>query len=176
MYKHYLVKKVLNKIIDYIEKIEYVLLILFVITFTLGVLTRVINRYVTHQGLPALQTVTVFAFVWIVFLAPNIGIRLDAHFKFDVLSNSVKPTVRKIINILVDLSILISAIVIIYTSIPFFSLGLNKIAYGGVGLSMVWGNSSILVGGILMAISAVARIVALFNNHDYQSTKDKKHG
>lgn len=149
----------LTRAINHLERIQFVMLIAFLLTFTVGVFLRVVNRYVTHMGIPALQTITVFCFIWIIFLSPSIGIRRGSHFSFDILTEKAPPRRKNYLQLLGNLLCFIAILFIIKTGFSFFLLGLKKTSYAAAGLSMAWGYSSILIGGILMFLAVLEQIL-----------------
>lgn len=152
------VGSMLSKIIDYLEKL---------LTFAMGGLclalisvlcVEVVNRYFFGIPAPWVQYFIPLSFLWMCMLGTAVAVRRSEHFEVDLLRNLLRGRPEQIHRTLVHASTFIGGALIVWASVGFVQLGVLK-SSPATGTSMVYIYASILVGGALIMLFALDRLV-----------------
>ncbi len=110
----------------YLKQVKFVLKHLdeivasgFIIVTTLLVLMNVFLRYIMDTGIYWSEEVATICFVWFVFLGSSVAYRKNAHLGVDLLVKRLPDKLRKTVEIIVDLILLIINAYIFYLSIKY---------------------------------------------------------
>ena len=139
------------------EHFEEVLAAVFIIITTSLVLLNVFLRYFMKTGLYWTEEVTTSCFVWSVFLGAASGYRRGMHIGVDILVSKLPEALRKLVNILVCLVLLITNGYIFYLSITFVRLSYVK-PTAVLGISSAWVSSALVVGFGLTTLYSVVHL------------------
>ena len=93
--------------------ISTLFLLMILITFT-----QVIFRYVLNSALPWAGEITIFFFIWVIFLGASITLHKGLHIGVDIITNQLREKNKKIIYIFTNILIIIFCILIFFGSIP----------------------------------------------------------
>ena len=93
--------------------ISVLCLLMIIITFI-----QVIFRYVLNSALPWAGEITIFFFIWVIFLGASITLHKGLHIGVDIITNQLREKNKKIIYIFTNILIIIFCILIFFGSIP----------------------------------------------------------
>ena len=93
--------------------ISVLFLLMIIITFI-----QVIFRYVLNSALPWAGEITIFFFIWVIFLGASITLHKGLHIGVDIITNQLREKNKKIIYIFTNILIIIFCILIFFGSIP----------------------------------------------------------
>jgi TRAP-type C4-dicarboxylate transport system permease small subunit len=69
----------------------------------LSVFVQVFMRYVLNMPSPELFEVSIYSFVWVIYLGGALATRYDQHMRFDLIYRSLRRKVRLVLDIVFDL-------------------------------------------------------------------------
>lgn len=92
--------RVLRRIFDVFE--VYLPVAVFCILLV-SVFVQVFMRYVLDMPSPKLFEVSIYSFVWVIYLGGALATRYDQHMRFDLIYRSLSPKARKIVDVVFDL-------------------------------------------------------------------------
>ena len=98
-------KDVINLLFKPLISILFLLMIL--ITFT-----QVIFRYILNSALPWAGEITIFFFIWVIFLGASITLHKSLHIGVDIITNQLNQKKKKIIYIFTNFLIILFCILI----------------------------------------------------------------
>ena len=104
----------MKKLIDGLQKIQIAIGGLFLLIFLVTVVYQIICRY---MGVAAMWTedVSMYSFIWAVFMGAGAMVHSDAHFAFTSLMDSIKSEKKKIIlKIIINLIVLTFCVMMVY--------------------------------------------------------------
>ena len=93
--------------------ISVLFLLMIIITFI-----QVIFRYVLNSALPWAGEITIFFFIWVIFLGASITLHKGLHIGVDIITNQLREKNKKIIYIFTNILIIIFCLLIFFGSIP----------------------------------------------------------
>ena len=93
--------------------ISVLFLLMIIITFI-----QVIFRYVLNSALPWAGEITIFFFIWVIFLGASITLHKGLHIGVDIITNQLREKNKKIIYIFTNILIIIFCILVFFGSIP----------------------------------------------------------
>jgi len=133
---------------------EEIIAAVFIFFMTILVIINVFLRYVVNTGLYWSEEVVTGCFVWAVFLGASACYRRKAHVGVDILVNMLPENLKKIVNILVDIILILINGYITYLTILYLETSYTKTT-PVLGISSVYISSSILVAFSLMTVYSV---------------------
>lgn len=92
--------RVLRRIFDIFE--VYLPVAVFSVLL-LSVFVQVFMRYVLNLPSPKLFEVSIYSFVWVIYLGGALATRYDQHMRFDLIYRSLGKKARKIVDVVFDL-------------------------------------------------------------------------
>ncbi len=104
----------MKKLIDGLQKIQIAIGGLFLLIFLVTVVYQIICRY---MGVAAMWTedVSMYSFIWAVFMGAGAMVHSNAHFAFTSLYDSLKNEKAKIfLQIIIDIIVLVFCVLMIY--------------------------------------------------------------
>ena len=104
----------MKKLIDWLQKIQIAIGGVFLLIFLVTVVYQIICRY---MGIAAMWTedVSMYSFIWAVFMGAGAMVHSDAHFAFTSLMDSIKSEKKKIIlKIIINLIVLTFCVMMVY--------------------------------------------------------------
>ena len=104
-----------NDLINLIFKptIAFIFLAMIIITFI-----QVFCRYILNAALPWAGELTIFLFIWVIFLGAAITLSKGLHIGVDIFTSILKKSNKKLIYIFTNILIIVFCSFIFYGSIP----------------------------------------------------------
>lgn len=150
----------------YLKQVKFVLKHLdeivasgFIIVTTLLVLMNVFLRYIMDTGIYWSEEVATICFVWFVFLGSSVAYRKNAHLGVDLLVKKLPDKLRKTVEIIVDLILLIINAYIFYLSIKYVGKTYVK-PTAVLAISSAYVSSCLVLSFGLTSIHALRKLAA----------------
>ena len=122
---------------------------------TVGVFVQVCLRYLFSVAFIWGEELSLFAFIWCVFLGAAVNTRRRTHFSFDFVAGLLRGRAAAAQRLLVDLIILGFSIFMLVKGYEFAILGLKRLS-PGLGITMFVPTLIIPVSGIYMTLAALS--------------------
>lgn len=160
--------KTANKVVDGILKIVMAItsFLLFTVTFL-----QVVSRFIFKTPLAWSQDVIRLCFVYLVFWGAAYCIKEKAHLNVDVFLTSLKPKMRKTVEIIINVVLLLFFAFIIYFGFQFMKTGSTQNA-PYIPISMSFYYLSVPTSAIFMLYYMIQQIfgqIKTFNESDNKS-------
>ena len=138
-------------------------LALYLAGFGLVVMTgmvawQVFCRYVLNDSPSWTEPGAVMLMSWFIFLGAAVGVRENNHLGFDVLLYMLPPSAKKWLRMISDLVIFAFGIGMVWYGIGLVRLTANT-TMPALGISGGWDYAPLVVGGVLVILFALERIV-----------------
>lgn len=154
-----------HKIDGLIKKADF----LFGIVFAGVVFLNFVSAAMRYTGMPALigsDEVQVYLMVWLIFLGAAIVAWRHHNLRMDVLVEKLNPTINWYRGLIESFLMLIVGGVMVWISFGFVGQMMDMgQASDGAGIPMWIPHSALLVGFLLMTLSAAFRIFELFTEY-----------
>lgn len=147
-----------SRLADAVERILNHLLAWLSLILLAALVVQVVNRYILGLAWPFLQFLIPFTFVWITMLGSAVAVRQKLHFDVDLISPRLAPRPRAVFGAVMAFAVLAGGVLIAWTGIGFAELGLLK-KDSATDFRMIYTYSSLLVGGVLMVLLALERVL-----------------
>lgn len=108
--------KIAKKIFDFIE-IHLASFIFLVLIFS--VVIQVFSRYVLDRPLPRLFELSIYSFVWVIYLGASFAKRYRKHIRFDILYRKFPRKIQLIIDMFFDILTNVVFILILIPSVEY---------------------------------------------------------
>lgn len=118
----------LQKILNLIDILTEVLVIIGVVVITLTVFLAVLSRYVFVTPIAWTIEISRFFFIWVVLLGVSITERYEAHFRVTTFVDTLPQLARISVNLLADLVVIITLIILFFISLPYVEQGSRGIS------------------------------------------------
>lgn len=142
----------LDRILEEFEQRVVIPLLAFLLAFiTIGVFIQVVMRYVFSMSFLWGEELSLFAFIWSVFLGAAVGVRRRIHLGFDFLPDLLTGRWADAQRILIDLSILSVALLLLVEGWSFSLLSVQRLS-PALGISLFVPTLVIPISGGLMLI------------------------
>lgn len=106
----------INKLFDIFEVYLPAIIFAALISF---VATQVFARYVLNYPLPKLYELSIYSYVWVIYLGAALARRHRKHIRFDILYNAFSHRIRKYIDVFFDSMVNLIFIYILIPSIQY---------------------------------------------------------
>jgi len=106
------IKSIPKKVFDFFE--VHLAVVIFSILF-FCIVIQVFSRYVLNSPLPLLFELSIYSFVWVIYLGAPLAKRYRKHIRFDILYRKFPKKVQLIIEIFFDI---LTNIVLLIISVP----------------------------------------------------------
>lgn len=158
-------KKLLTTLSEYLWHMARFVCLVAMIILTPVVFVNIILRFVFGYSLGWSSEVARYAFIWLTFCGMAVALKDDSHAKIELLLQLAPPELRKWINTLGQMVIIILSIILIVSGIQqtIMVWGVNA-AYMRF-LSMGWMYLSIPLSGFFMLIFTLVNILKIWENH-----------
>ena len=143
---------------DTVERILNHLLAWLSLILLAALVVQVVNRYLLGLAWPFLQFLIPFSFVWITMLGAAVAVRHKLHFDVDLISPRLAPRARAVFGAVMSAAVLVGGLLIAWTGVGFAELGFLK-KDSATDIPMIYTYCSILVGGILIVLLALERML-----------------
>lgn len=105
-------KRLSEKIFNFLE-VHLPSFVFFILVITVA--TQVFSRYVLNYPLPKFFELSIYSFVWVIYLGAALAKRFDRHIRFDIINKKFSEKTRLIIDIFFDL---LTNVVFVFILIP----------------------------------------------------------
>jgi TRAP-type transport system small permease protein len=147
-----------EKLLGRLERILLVLLAGLLAFITLGVFIQVVLRYVFATSFLWGEELSLFAFIWCVFIGAAITSWRRTHFAFDVFDDRLRGRAAGLQRLVVDLSMLVVIAVMLYYGWQFSVLSLLRMS-PALGITLFVPTIIIPVSAVLMLLAVVPDLV-----------------
>lgn len=145
----------LDRILEQFEQRVIIPLLALLLAFiTIGVFIQVVMRYVFSMSFLWGEELSLFAFIWSVFLGAAVGVRRRIHLGFDFLPDMLSGRWAEAQRIVIDLSILIVALLLLVEGWTFSQLSIQRLS-PALGISLFVPTLVIPVSGAFMIVIAL---------------------
>jgi TRAP-type C4-dicarboxylate transport system permease small subunit len=125
---------------------------------TIGVFIQVVLRYVFAMSFLWGEELSLFAFVWCIFLGTAVCSSRHTHFSFDMFSEILRGRAAGVQRLIVDLCVLAVTVVIVVTGWQFSKLSLARLS-PALGITLFVPTIIIPASGVLMSLVCLMDIV-----------------
>jgi TRAP-type transport system small permease protein len=148
-----------DRILKEIEQRVIIPLLAFLLAFiTIGVFVQVVMRYVFSMSFLWGEELSLFAFIWSVFLGAAVGVRRRIHLGFDFLPELLTGRWADAQRLLIDLSILAVAVLLLVEGWTFSQLSVRRLS-PALGISLFVPTLVIPISGGLMVLIVLRDLV-----------------
>jgi len=133
-----------------LERLLLPLLALLMAFITMGVFIQVVLRYAFAQSFLWGEELSLFAFIWCVFLGTAVCSWRRTHFAFDVFSEVLKGRAAAAHALIIDLCVLAVTILVVVEGWRFSQLSLQRMS-PALGITLFVPTVVIPLAGVLMA-------------------------
>lgn len=105
-----------RKIFDFLE-VHLAAFIFFVLILTIAV--QVFSRYVLSRPLPRVFELSVYSFVWVIYLGACFAKRFNKHIRFDIIYRKFSKKIQCVIDIIFDAAANIVLVLLLAPSIQY---------------------------------------------------------
>lgn len=152
----------LNRISDSLGKITEKILsfVLFLMLFLL--IIQVVFRYIVQSPLSWTEELLRYLMTWLVFLGASMASKLDSHLGINFIQDKLSEKYKNVFDILLKIIICVFLVVLIYYG---FSLTSSVAGTSSpvLRISMALPYYSVVVGGLLMLLHTIVRIIVSSN-------------
>jgi TRAP-type C4-dicarboxylate transport system permease small subunit len=137
-----------------LEQLLLPLLAALLALITAGVFLQVALRYVFDASFLWAEELSLFAFIWCVYLGAAVGAWRHSHFSFELGADWPKGRAAASKRLLVDLAVLVVALLVLIEGWRFSQLSLQRLS-PALGITLFIPTIVIPVSGALMVLSAL---------------------
>ena len=141
----------MDRFFDRLERVLSPVLAALLAFITIGVFIQVVLRYVFAKSFLWGEELSLFAFIWCVFLGTAVCSWRRTHFSFDMLEGYMSPRAEGVQRLVVDLCVLICTVVILVTGWQFSNLSLARLS-PALGITLFVPTIVMPVSGALMTL------------------------
>jgi TRAP-type C4-dicarboxylate transport system permease small subunit len=124
---------------------------------TIGVFIQVLLRYLFAQSFLWGEELSLFAFIWCVFLGSAVCSWRQTHFSFDMFEGKLGVRAAGVQKLVVDLCVLAVTLVIVVTGWQFSALSVARLS-PALGITLFVPTIVIPVSGVLMTVVCLVDI------------------
>ncbi len=147
-------KKIIKKLYKYLNKIEYILIVLFMSGMLINVTMGVFYRYVLNNSLSWTEEMARYLMIWFAFIGMSLALENEKHVGVIVFINQLPEKIRLIVEILGK--IIIMFFIVFLFRYSFDMLKVVKIqTTPALGISMKWPYLAVTSGALLMIIKNI---------------------
>jgi len=125
---------------------------------TIGVFIQVVLRYVFSMAFLWGEELSLFAFIWTVFLGSFVGVRRQIHLGFDMIGEHLTGRAAGVQKLLVDVSIVAVSVLMLVEGWTFAQLSVQRLS-PAIGISLFIPTLVIPISGGLMMLAALGHVV-----------------
>jgi len=133
------------------------LLILFAV-----MLVSTISRYFFNTSILWGEELCKYSMIYGVMFATSLCYLEGLHIKFGLLDSIKSKVFQKIIEVLVDIAVLVSSIILTWSGYLFVAKR-GGILSPGIGINMYFFQSALVVGGVCLFVAAIFRLISHLN-------------
>lgn len=163
----------MKKIDELLDKILSVITVILYIIMIIVVLMQIAARYIPSLTLSWTEEFTRFLFVFIVTLGAPLSLKYYAFADVDLLYDKLGNKAKKVLYVIIYLSVLIFDIVVILSGYNFVKLGSRSVS-PALHWPMYLHHSTIILFGIFSTFYCIVKLIKFFKNpqkaiDDYRS-------
>lgn len=147
----------MERLLVRIEGLLVPLLAALLALITVGVFVQVLMRYLFATSFLWGEELSLFAFIWCVFLGSAICSRRHAHFSFDLFDGVLRGRAAALQRLLVDLAVLAVTVLLIGAGWEFSTLSLQRLS-PALGITLFVPTVVIPLSAALMLLATLADI------------------
>lgn len=144
----------MTALLERIDRALLPLLAVLLALITLGIFVQVVLRYVFSIAFIWGEELSLFAFIWCVFLGAAINTWRRTHFAFDFLSGLLRGRVAAAQRLLVDLVVLAFSVFMLVKGYEFAEVGIKRLS-PGLGITMFVPTLIIPVSAAYMTLATL---------------------
>lgn len=126
---------------------------------TIGVFAQVVLRYVFARSFLWGEELSLFAFIWCVYLGAAICVWRRSHFAFDLFADRLEGRAAGVQSLIADLCVLLVAVVMLHHGWGFSELSQQRFS-PALGITLLIPTIVIPVSGALMVLAALAQVAS----------------
>jgi TRAP-type transport system small permease protein len=150
---------VLDRLLEALEQWVVIPLLAFLLAFiTVGVFIQVVMRYVFSASFLWGEELSLFAFIWCVFLGAFVGVRRHIHLGFDFMGEFLSGRALAVQKLLINLTILAVAMLMLVEGWKFSQLSVYRFS-PALGISLFLPTIMIPISGGLMILAVIGDLV-----------------
>lgn len=147
-----------NKVYSLFDRFRTAMLVIISSFTVLLCFVQIVLRYFTFLSLRPFSwgdEVLRLCAVWVIFLGISIGVKKNAHFTVDFVLNKIKsPKVRKTVDFLIDLIVILALLVLTYYG-GVYALSNIMSSLQNIQISMAWFYAAIPIGFLFEVIEYI---------------------
>ena len=147
----------MNRVFALLERVLEPVLAALLAFITIGVFIQVVLRYVFAKSFLWGEELSLFAFIWCVFLGTAVCSWRHTHFSFDLFSEVLRGRAAGVQRLVVDLCILSVTVVMVVTGWQFSQMSIARLS-PALGITLLVPTIIIPVSGVLMSIVCLVDI------------------
>ena len=148
----------INKWLNPIHRtVAYSIAVIFALMVVVGFL-QVTNRYFFNSSLSWSEEFQKFAHIWIVCLTIPVAYKNSAHLGMDILFKRLSEKNQFLFTQLVNFLWLLFGVLLAVYSLELIKVAQNQMS-PGLGISMGWVYSGLLIGNIYLVITAIQKLI-----------------
>lgn len=141
----------MERLLDRIEQGLTPLLAGLLAFITIGVFVQVVLRYVFATSFLWGEELSLFAFIWCIFLGAAICVRRRQHFAFDLPPDFLPPRIARIQRLVIDLLVLAAALLLLVEGWTFSQLSIQRLS-PALGITLLIPTIVIPLSGAFMVL------------------------
>jgi TRAP-type C4-dicarboxylate transport system permease small subunit len=165
------VKRVTDRIFNFLE-IHLPVFVLLLLVATVSV--QVFSRYVLDHPLPKFFELSIYSFVWAIYLGASLAKRYNKHIRFDILYQKFSKKTQLVIDIFFDILTSVVFIFVLYPSIKYsimnYSIKASSLRVPWTYLLMCFPLFILLI--LIHNVQAIVRNIRLFMGRDVPEEED----
>jgi len=149
--------RVVRRVFDFFE--VYLPVAVFCVLL-LSVFIQVFMRYVLNMPSPKLFEVSIYSFVWVIYLGGALATRYDQHMRFDLVYRSLKPKLRLIVDVVFDL---FTNAVLLFMVVPSFRYTIQVYPIKASALRIPW-TFLLIVFPVFVVLVIIHNFMSVYYN------------
>lgn len=148
----------MDRLLARVERALLPLLAALLTVITLGIFVQVCLRYLFSVAFIWGEELSLFAFIWCVFLGAAVNTRRRTHFSFDFVAGLLRGRPAAAQRLVVDLIVLAFSLFMLVKGYEFAVFGLKRLS-PGLGITMFVPTLIIPVSAVYMSLAAVVSVL-----------------
>jgi TRAP-type C4-dicarboxylate transport system permease small subunit len=144
----------MTALLDRLDRALLPLLAVLLAFITLGIFVQVVLRYVFSVAFIWGEELSLFAFIWCVFLGAGINTWRRSHFAFDFVSGLLRGRAAAAQRLLVDVIVLAFSVFMVVKGYEFAQVGIKRLS-PGLGITMFVPTLIIPVSAAYMTLASL---------------------
>ncbi|QMV42776.1 TRAP transporter small permease [Cohnella cholangitidis] len=162
--------KATMKAIDGLNKIVGIVVGLMLGAMSIIIIMQVLCRFVIDYPLTWSEEAARYLMVYTVFLGASLALRNHKMIAIEIITESVKPKVRKVLRILVSLISIVFFVVLLFKGLDMLEI-VSRQTSAGLGIKMDIPYMAIPIGATLMIINSIANIIDFMTHEDIDTSE-----